>query len=92
MDEKADFKVIEFNKEEKKLIVSHTKIWEEPKPGDKELKEEKSAKTSGAKAAVKSTQKPSEKTTLGDISALAGLKEEMEAKAKGKAKKNEEGE
>jgi len=96
LDEKADFKVIEFNKEEKKLIVSHTKIWEEPKPGDKEPKEEKAAKPAGAKAAsAKQTQtKPSEKTTLGDISALAGLKEQMEesAKAKGKSKKQTEDE
>ena len=93
LDEKADFKVIEFNKDEKKLIVSHTKIWEEPKASDE--KEEKSAEPKAAKTAKtasKSATPKAETTTLGDISALADLKSEMEAKAKGKAKKKKEDE
>lgn len=93
LDEKADFKVIEFNKDEKKLIVSHTKIWEEPKASDE--KEEKSAEPKAAKApkaASKSATPKAETTTLGDISALADLKSEMEAQAKGKAKKKKEDE
>lgn len=89
LDDKADFRVIEFNKEDKKLIVSHTKTWEEPKAGDVAPKEEKAGK--GSKATKAGTSlKAAEKTTLGDISALAGLKEEMEAKAKGKSAKSEE--
>ncbi len=92
LEQKADFKVIEFNREDKKLIVSHTKTWEESKEGDD--KPEKAEK--GAKGASKEKVKlpKAETTTLGDISALAELKEEMEAKAKGKAakKKEEEGE
>ncbi|MBN9285527.1 MULTISPECIES: 30S ribosomal protein S1 [Flavobacterium] len=63
----ADFKVIEFNKEFKRVVASHTAIFRE--------EEEKNVKA--AEANVTSTNN-SEKTTLGDIDALAELKAKME--------------
>ncbi len=63
----AEFKVIEFNKEFKRVVASHTAMFRE--------EEEKIAKEA-ASAVTNST--PAEKTTLGDIDALAELKERME--------------
>src|SRR5690554_16292 len=62
----AEFKIIEFNKEFKRVVASHTAMFRE--------EEEKIAKE--AEANTSNTQV--EKTTLGDIDALAELKERME--------------
>ena len=78
VDEKLQFKVIEFNKSAKKIILSHSRIFEdEKKTTDVPIK--KSDQTAGKKTSRK-TKTSSEKTTLGDISQLAALKEEMEEK------------
>jgi len=70
IDEQLDFKVIEFSKDNKKIVVSHSKIWQadEPKEDRKSSSEEKT---------MKKLNENLEKTTLGDIDALANLKEEM---------------
>lgn len=65
--ETADFKVIEFNKEFKRVVVSHT--------GTFRNEERRNAKEAAAKPAATSGE---EKTTLGDIDALAELKKKME--------------
>ncbi|MFN3773378.1 30S ribosomal protein S1 [Cloacibacterium normanense] len=64
--ETADFKVIEFNKEFKRVVVSHTGIFRD---------EEKKAAKESKPAASSSNE---EKSTLGDIDALAELKKRME--------------
>lgn len=66
--EEAQFKVIEFNKEFKRVVVSHTGIFRE--------EEKKNVKESNAKAAASSSNE--ERSTLGDIDALAELKKRME--------------
>ena len=84
-EEKLPFKVIEFNKSAKKIIVSHSRVFEDDKKTT-----ETSAKKSEADTQRKATRKIKsnlEKTTLGDISELAALKEEMEEKASKAAKK-----
>ena len=85
VDEKLMFKVIEFNKSAKKIIVSHSRVYEDEKKAA-----EAPVKKSEPSAARKTTRKPktgSEKTTLGDISQLAALKEEMEEKENKASKK-----
>ena len=79
VDETLDFKVIEFSKENKKIIVSHTRIAQDMIEKEKAQNEdaENKEKVSTAKATKKLADKL-EKTTLGDIDALANLKEEME--------------
>jgi len=92
-DETAEFRIIEFNKDSKRIVVSHARIWEEAKA--EERKEEFNAKKKEAKAtttAVKKVKESVEKSTLGDLGVLAQLKEKMEgaeSKAK-KAKKTED--
>jgi small subunit ribosomal protein S1 len=71
IDEKLPFKVIEFNKENKKIFVSHSRTYEDlNKPAEEEKKKESKAKK--AKPADKM-----EKTTIGDVTNLAALKEEL---------------
>jgi len=86
-DEKAEFKVIEFSRNDKKIIVSHARIWEEAEREAVEgEKKEKKAEREKASKTVKTMQKNIEKTTLGDLSALSELKERMDAKAASDAK------
>ena len=75
VDEKLDFKVIEFNKESKRIILSHSRIFEDEAKAEKAEAKKASRK---AKAEETASSTPIEKTTLGDISALAALKEKME--------------
>ena len=78
--ETLDFKVIEFNKEAKRIILSHSRIYEDEAKA--ETRKENAAKQRAAKKS-KATEEASaipavEKTTLGDIDALAALKEKLE--------------
>lgn len=85
VDDNVDFMVIEFNKDAKKLVLSHTRIWNDDVPGDKKARPAKrraGAAGSSAKAAALKTMKQST-TTLGEIDALAQLKAKMEADEKG---------
>jgi small subunit ribosomal protein S1 len=79
-DEKLDFKVIEFNKSAKRIIVSHSRIAEDEKRAEDSAKR----KTTRSKKAEKTATETIniEKTTLGDISELAELKAQMEEKEK----------
>ena len=79
LEEKLDFKVIEFNKGAKRIIVSHSRTFEDAKKTEE--KAEKKAKAASTQKAVKKVKSNIEKTTLGDIDALAALKSEMEGKA-----------
>ena len=84
MDETIDFKVIEFSKENKKIILSHSRIWEDKVAAEREVEveaKEKAAKST--KRTVKQINDNVERTTLGDLDVFAELKEKMEAQAKG---------
>ena len=80
-DDKAEFKVLEFNRNDKRILVSHARIWEDVKRDaeDGERKEKKVEREKTAKT-VKTLQKNVEKTTLGDLGVLSQLKEKMENK------------
>ena len=82
-EEKLEFKVIEFNKSNKKIVLSHSRIAEDVKK-EAEVKEnkEKAAEVESTQKAVKKIKANIEKTTLGDIDALAALKSEMEKSSK----------
>ncbi len=70
------FKVIEFNKDAKRIQLSHLRTWEAPKEKEEAPKAKKAAKKEAPLA-----QPALEKTTLGDLSVLADLKAEMDAAA-----------
>ena len=76
VDEKLNFKVIEFNKESKRIILSHSRIFEDEAKAEK-AEAKKAAKKAKAAEAAPAMTTPLEKTTLGDISELAALKEKL---------------
>lgn len=81
LDEVLDFKVIEFSKEAKRIVVSHARLHEEVKEEARKAdKAAKAADSEETKKAVKKVKDNQEKTTLGDISALSALKDKMEGK------------
>jgi small subunit ribosomal protein S1 len=77
-EEVLDFKVIEFNKEAKKIVVSHTRTFEEGEDKPAPSKGGKKSAGSSTDQAVKAINSNSEKSTLGDLDALSALKEKME--------------
>jgi small subunit ribosomal protein S1 len=78
-DETAQFMVIEFDRNEKRIVLSHTRIWEQAKADEKEaVNKEKKVEAVKTKKAVKEIQGKVEKTTLGDLGVLAELKKKME--------------
>lgn len=77
-EESMDFKVIEFSKENKKIILSHSKIHQDALGSEKNKESKLSLKKEkDTKKAVKKIKDNLEKTTLGDIDALANLKADM---------------
>lgn len=77
-DETAEFMVIEFDRNEKRILVSHTKIWEQVKVAEQETaKKEARAESEKTRKTVKTIQNKVEKATLGDLSALAEIKEKL---------------
>ena len=79
IDEIAQFMVIEFDRNDKKIILSHSRIWEQAKAIEKDAEQkEKRAEVESTKKAVKTIQSKVEKTTLGDLGVLADLKKKMD--------------
>ncbi len=81
LNEKLTFKVIEFNKDSKRIILSHSRTYEDVQRA--EARAEKKAATAAKKAAAKKEETPAiqnqvASTSLGDIDALAELKAKME--------------
>ena len=81
-DETAQFMVIEFDRNEKRIVVSHTRIWEQGKVEEAEAaKKEARAEADTTRKAVKNVQAKVEKATLGDLGVLADLKKKMDGGA-----------
>ena len=86
--ETAEFKVIEFSKATKRIILSHTRLFEDAKKQEAQAeKAERKKAEDQTKDSVKKINAAVEKTTLGDISELAELKAKMESDAEAKPKK-----
>lgn len=82
-EEKLAFKVIEFNKAAKRIILSHSRIFEDERKSEEQASKAEQAKAAAStKKNVKKLKDNLEKTTLGDISELAALKDQMEADEK----------
>ncbi|MCG7858005.1 30S ribosomal protein S1 [Flavihumibacter sp.] len=78
-EENNQFMVIEFDRNEKRIVISHTRTWEAAKAEEREaVKKEAKADADKTKKAVKTIQGKVEKATLGDLGVLAELKKKME--------------
>jgi small subunit ribosomal protein S1 len=92
--ETADFKVIEFSKEFRKILLSHSRIWQDERDAERDAKsdDERAKERTAARAASKLSESL-EKSTFGDLDALSNLKADLElaeGKKKQKAKKTKE--
>ena len=82
-DETNQFLVIEFDRNEKRIVLSHTRIWEQAKMEEKEAaRKEARAEADKTKKAVKTIQTKVEKATLGDLGALAEIKAKLKEEEK----------
>jgi len=79
LDETADFKIIEFNKDNKRVVISHSRIWEDQR-AEARMEEFNNRKKEAraATSAVRKVKDSVEKSTLGDLDVLAQLKEQLE--------------
>ncbi|MBQ8673062.1 MAG: 30S ribosomal protein S1 [Bacteroides sp.] len=82
LDEKLSFKVIEFSKEAKRIILSHSRIFEDAAKAEERAERKAAAKKNNKREETPIIQNQVASTTLGDIDALAALKEQMEAAKK----------
>ncbi|MDP2236412.1 MAG: 30S ribosomal protein S1 [Bacteroidales bacterium] len=88
IEESIEFKVIEFSKENKKIILSHSRIHEDQAFTARTADAEgKNSEVKTTKRAVKILNENLERTTLGDLDVLAGLKEDLEKEEKANKKK-----
>jgi len=81
VDETLPFKVIEFNRDDKRILVSHSRVFQDNKKDVEEKdKTEKKSKEKDAKDDLKKTQSKIEKDTIGDLDAFSELKEQFNQK------------
>ena len=84
VDEKLNFKVIEFNKDSKRIILSHSRIFEDEQKGERAEAPKKAAGNrrggNRRQEEAPALNTPLEKTTLGDLEALAELKQKFASK------------
>ncbi|MCX8019896.1 MAG: 30S ribosomal protein S1 [Chitinophagaceae bacterium] len=79
IEEAEKFMVIEFDRNEKRIVVSHTKIWEQSKAeGAEAAKKEARAEAESTRKALKNVQNKVEKPKLGDLEVLADIKKKLE--------------
>ena len=82
-DETEKFMVIEFDRNEKRIVLSHTRIWEQAKAEEKDVaRKEAKVDADKTRKAVKTIQNKVEKPTLGDLGALAEIKEKLQQEEK----------
>jgi small subunit ribosomal protein S1 len=79
VEEVLTVKVIEFNRDDKRILVSHSRYLEDiRREAEDEVKAEKVKEVKETRKAVKKTQSSVERSTLGDLDALAALKDQLE--------------
>jgi small subunit ribosomal protein S1 len=84
VDQTLPFLVIEFDRNEKRIVLSHTRIWEQAKQDEKDAaRKEARTEADNTRKTVKTMQNKVEKTTLGDLGALADLKEKLKQQEQG---------
>ncbi len=83
VDETMTVKVIEFNRDDKRILVSHMRYLEDiRREADETVKKEKDSKRQETRKAVRSQQAKVERTTLGDMDAFSQLKQQLKEEPK----------
>lgn len=91
VDDVIEVVIIEFDRNEKRILVSHTRVWEQKHQEEKDaVNKERRVESDKTKKAVKNIQSKVEKATLGDLGVLAELKEKMKQSEAGEKQENPE--
>ncbi|WP_143305188.1 30S ribosomal protein S1 [Chitinophaga vietnamensis] len=87
VEDVKEFMIIEFDRSEKRILVSHTRVWEKAQAEEKQaIVKEKREEADKTRKAVKNIQGKVEKATLGDLGALAELREKLKQSEGGEEK------
>ena len=90
LEEKLDFQIVEFNKDSKRILVSHSRTYEDDQAEGQKSKDSKPSSRRAPRkkedTPVAAPSSPAEKSTLGDIEELAALKEKLDSKKISEAK------
>lgn len=87
VEDVKEFMIIEFDRSEKRILVSHTRVWEKAQAEEKQaVVKEKRDEADKTRKAVKNIQGKVEKATLGDLGALAELREKLKQSEGGEEK------
>ena len=90
LEEKLDFQIVEFNKDSKRILVSHSRTYEDSQADGQKASESKPSSRRAPRKkeddVVSAPSAPAEKSTLGDIEELAALKEKLDSKKISEAK------
>jgi small subunit ribosomal protein S1 len=87
VEDVKEFMIIEFDRSEKRILVSHTRVWEKAQAEEKQaIIKEKKEEADKTRKAVKNIQGKVEKATLGDLGALAELREKLKQSEGGEEK------
>ena len=87
VEDVKEFMIIEFDRSEKRILVSHTRVWEKQQAEEKQaVVKEKRDEADKTRKAVKNIQGKVEKATLGDLGALAELREKLKQSEGGEEK------
>ncbi len=90
LEEKLDFQIVEFNKDSKRILVSHSRTYEDEQAEGQKSKDSKPSSRRAPRkkedTPVVAPSAPVEKSTLGDIEELAALKEKLDSKKISEAK------
>ena len=87
VEDVKEFMIIEFDRSEKRILVSHTRVWEKQQAEEKQaVVKEKREEADKTRKAVKNIQGKVEKATLGDLGALAELREKLKQSEGGEEK------
>jgi small subunit ribosomal protein S1 len=83
VEDVIDFAILEFSKDDKKILISHTRTWDDSMKEEEKAPRKPANKGGGdASKSIKNLNQQTEKTTLGDLGVLSDLKKEMEQNQK----------
>ena len=81
LNEKLPFKVLEFNKVTRRIILSHSRVYEDVQRAEQKAKETAAAAPKKSNNDIPTIQNQAATTSLGDLDALAKLKAQLEGNA-----------
>ena len=91
VDESLTVKVIEFNRDDKRILVSHKRYLEDiRREADEQVKRERDKERKETRSAIKKQVDKTERSTLGDLAELSQIKEQLDTGGEDEAQENKD--